>query len=401
MKSLHIQLLLFFLLLQSNGFAQQNQMTGKAGPGLEEFDSIVQGVLDQYQIPGAGLAIAKNGKLVLARGYGMANLQAGDPVQPTTGFLLASVSKSFTAAAILNLVQHGKLTVDQKAFDILTGIEPVPGTRVDPRTKDITVSELLHHEGGWDRQTSGDPMTYQERVARTLRLNGPMTPRELVRYMLGQRLDFTPGTKAVYSNYGYMLLGMIVERISGEDYAKYVQQNVLHPMGITGARDSSGHSEYFPDEARRYGPQKQVGPGGTPSVHFASGGWIASAVDMARFLTTIDGSRSPRLLNAQTTQLMLAAPNIPLRQNGTHFGMGWDVVQTTDAGVNYWKNGGLMGTTTWIEHRANGADWVLLLNANIGKADGPELHQQYCDEIRTAIDQMKNWPDMDLFSEFQ
>jgi hypothetical protein len=136
-------------------------------------------------------------------------------------------------------------------------------------------------------------------------------------------------------------------------------------------------------------------------VHFASGGWVANAVDLARFITTMQGSRPPNFLNQQTFQSMLSVPNIPLRPNGSHFGMGWDTVEKTDAGYNFWKNGGLPGTLTWIEHRPKGVDWILLLNATVGKEDGPELHQEYCDDIRNAINQTTAWPEVDLFQEFQ
>jgi hypothetical protein len=170
-------------------------------------------------------------------------------------------------------------------------------------------------------------------------------------------------------------------------------------VGVTAAHESSGHREYFSDETRRYGPRNRMGPGGTAPVQFASGGWIASAVDMARFITTIDGSRRPPLLDQATTELMFAPPHVASRPNG-HFGMGWDVVQETRGARHYWKNGGLLGTTAWLEHGPDGVDWALLLNASVGKTDGPDLRLEFVDAIRTAIDATTAWPDVDLFAEF-
>lgn len=374
--------------------------TGAAGAGLERFDAVIGGIIQEFQIPGAGFALLYNGRLVLARGYGLADVEARRPVEPTTRFLLASVSKSITAAAVLKLVEEARVRLDDQAFRILDDVPPPPGGIVDPRTGDITVRDLLYHAGGWNRRSSGDPLTFGPQVARALGVRLPVTPRELTRYMLGQPLDFTPGTRAVYSNYGYMLLGMIIERVTGRRYAEYVQASTLEPMGIVGMVDGAGRTEYVPDEARRYGPDGRLDPrGGLPPTHFASGAWISSAVDLARFMAVIGGSRPPRFLSAATWQEMLAPPPapIPLRPSGRHFGMGWDVVEPTPSGILYLKDGGVLGTTTWVEHDPRGVDWVLLLNSSKGRPEGPDLHQEFQREIRAAIEATINWPAVDFF----
>ncbi len=99
-------------------------ITGKAGPGLEPFDAAMRKIMDHHGVPGAALAIAKNGRLVLAKGYGWANVGSGEPVQPDTLFGLASLSKPITAIAILKLVEQGKLGLDVGVFDILKHIKP-------------------------------------------------------------------------------------------------------------------------------------------------------------------------------------------------------------------------------------------------------------------------------------
>lgn len=373
-----------------------------AGPGLEAFDPILTGLVQRFSLPGAGFAIVKDGRLVLARGYGYADLEEQTAVEPTTRFLLASVSKSITAATILKLVEQGKLRFADRVFDVLNHIEPLDPATVDPRTAQITILDLLYHAGGWDRDTTGDPLTWGERVARALHVRGPIGPRELVRYMLSQPLDFTPGTKCVYSNYGYMLLGLVIERVTGEPYQPYVRVNTLEPMGIRGAVDGAGHPQYFPGEARRYGPDNHLVPGGgLPSVHFASGGWIASPVEMARFMAVIGGEKPPAFLTPESFARMLAPPPppIPLRPNGSHFGMGWDSVLRRPEGVLYEKDGGVMGTTTWVEHRPNGASWVLLINSS-NRADGPELHREFISQIRGALDATTEWPSGDLFDAY-
>lgn len=372
-------------------------------PGLgARFDPILNGLLARFSLPGAAFAIVKDGRLVFARGYGLADVAAARPVEPTTRFLLASVSKSITAATVLALYQDGRLKLEDRVFRILDDIQPMDPATVDPRTAEITVLDLLYHAGGWDRNTSGDPCTFGPRVARALGVPQPIGPRDLVRYMLSQPLDFTPGTKTVYSNYGYMLLGLIIERVTGEPYGPYVRANTLAPMGIHGPVNGAGRREYVPGEARRYGPNGELDPrGGLPRVDFASGAWIASAVEMAKFMAVIGGERPPAFLTPETFARMLAPPPppIPPRPNGTHFGMGWDSVRRGPEGVFYEKDGGVLGTTTWVEHRPNGAAWVLLINSS-NRADGPELHRVFLREIRRAIDETTVWPERDLFAAY-
>jgi len=378
--------------------------TGMAGPGLERFDAVITRLMREFEIPGAGFALVRNGRLVMARGYGWADVEAGRPAEPTTLFLLASVSKSITAVTILKLVEDGRLRLDDKVFAILSDIPPPPGGVADPRTAEITVRQLLYHSGGWNRRTSGDPATFGPRVARRLHVRQPITPRDLVRYMLGQPLDFTPGTDAVYSNFGYMLLGMIVERVAGAPYAEVVQSTTLVPMGITGMIDGAGRGEraYFPGEARRYGPDGRIAPGGLPPTHFASGAWIGSSVDLVRFLTAVDGTRTAPFLSAALTHRMLSPSpgGVGIHPNGAWFGLGWDDVQRRAHGVLFEKDGGLTGSMTWIEHDPSGVDWALFFNRTVSREMDQQAHREFVSGMRDAIATTTAWPDVDLFSRY-
>jgi len=128
------------------------------------------------------------------------------------------VSKSLTAVTILKLVEARRLDLDARAFELLADIEPLPGDRVDPRVKQITVRHLLYHAGGWDRAKSGDPSGFSQRVSARMQVPLPVSPRQLSRFMLGQPLDFDPGTESRYSNLGYILLGLIIEKAAGVPY---------------------------------------------------------------------------------------------------------------------------------------------------------------------------------------
>jgi CubicO group peptidase (beta-lactamase class C family) len=118
--------------------------TGAAGPGLERFDALIQNILERSGIPGASLAMARGGRLVLARGYGLADVATGERVQPQTRFVLASVSKAITAVTVLKLVQEGRLSLEATVLPFLAAGE----SPVDPRWQVITVEMLLRHEGG-------------------------------------------------------------------------------------------------------------------------------------------------------------------------------------------------------------------------------------------------------------
>ena len=184
------------------------------------------------------MAIVKNGRLVYARGFGYADIDRKEPVKPTSLFRIASVSKTITAVAILKLVEQRKLEPDVRVFDLLKLEDKVTkGATVDKRWKQITVSHLLRHQGGWNRAKSGDPIDVGLDVLSFNRAAPPLTTDHLIRYMLGRPLDFDPGTQYAYSNFGYCLLGRVVEAASGRPYEDYVREEVLKPMDIVSMRN--------------------------------------------------------------------------------------------------------------------------------------------------------------------
>src|SRR5262249_30274495 len=157
------------------------------------------------------------------RGYGQADVENGIAVQPDSTFRIASLSKFITATAVLTLVEQGKLDLDARAFALIPQLTPLPGAVMDPRLPTITVRQLLQHTGGWDSSLSGDPMFNSTAIALAAGTAPPASAETVVRYMLGRPLDFAPGTRYAYSNFGYNVLGRIIERVSGQSYAAFVQ----------------------------------------------------------------------------------------------------------------------------------------------------------------------------------
>src|SRR4051794_24047417 len=154
--------------------------------------------LRAHQAPGAALAVARNGKIVYARGFGYSDVAKKEKVDPDALFRIASVSKPITAAAVMQLVEKGKLKLDEPAFKLLD-IKPhlEKDAKVDPRLAQITIGQLLRHTGGFDRDASFDPMFRPIVIARATGTAAPASQRAIIQYMMGRPLDFDPGTKEV------------------------------------------------------------------------------------------------------------------------------------------------------------------------------------------------------------
>lgn len=376
--------------------------TGFAPAAAASIDALVESVLEAHGIPGASLTVAYNGNVVLSRGYGFANVETGEPMTPESRFLLASVSKSITAVTALKMVDAGTFALDDAAYSLIQPIEPPPGMSANPEVLGITVRQMLHHEGGWDRTTSGDPASWERRVMRALGVRNAPTMFDLARYMLAQPLDFAPGTKAVYSNAGYDITGVVITRQSQAFYADTARQLVLGPMGLDGIRIDVRAPRYMENEARRYaaGGQHML-PGGHPPMNLAAGGWTARSRDMVEFLVALSGSRSgtPFLSPAMMAEMTRPSPTVPLRANGTYFGLGWDTVEPMHGSFRYAKDGGLPGISTWIEHLpldpngpnaqdAGGGtlDWAIFFNAHVENDEGKVIVGAVTARLRRALE---------------
>lgn len=385
-------------------------VSGRALPGLEALDDAVTSIMHAHAIPGASIAITHGGALKLARGYGYADLQSRAPMRADTFVALASVSKVLTAQTILKLVEGGRIKLSDRVFGWFRELTPPPGMREDPRLSEITIEMCLHHTGGWDRKTSGDPSGWGPRISRALRLDRPPLPLEMIRYMKGVPLDFAPGTRQVYSNFGFVLLGGVIAAVTRQAYPDAIRQLTLQPMGATGIRLDSEPPQYNPGEAHRYiaGSEHPV-PGGNPRMVMASGGWQANCVDMARVMTAIDGSRTgtPFLSPPMFHAMLQPAPGIVPPSPAHWMGLGWDMVQSfpdpaSADGKRYsWgKDGGLGGIQTYVEHLAIGANFVLLFNSAPQGEEGGAL-ALVKPKVIEFIQQMRAWPDGDLFQAFR
>ncbi len=198
---------------------------------IREIDEAVDRFMQITAATSATIAVSVSGDMVLSQGYGFADSKQRVPTRPVATMRLASCTKPFTRVAIGKLVEGGQLAWDANVFELLS-IEPHPNRPVvDPRLHQITLQHLIEHRGGWDR-TEFDVMYELDQIKNEMDLSRPLEKRDLVQYMLGRPLPFEPGETKHYSNFGYVLLGMAIEKVSGKSYIEAIRELVGRPLGI-------------------------------------------------------------------------------------------------------------------------------------------------------------------------
>ena len=385
------------------------------GFGMDIFDKAIPGLMTKWNIPGGAVALSRNGKLLLAKGYGYADIENREQVQPDSLFRIASLSKPITAVAVLKLVEDGHLNLDDRVFDILDQFEPPGGTIADPRIREVTVRQLLQHSGGWDRERSFDPMFRLGQIERELGVAKPVSCADVIRFMLIRPLDFDPGTDYRYSNFGYCILGRVIEAKTGHSYEAYVKNAVLNPVGITGMRIGGALlNERSEGEVRYYGYTGQsladsVIPGTPQRVPWeyggfslqtmdSNGGWLASTMDLLRFVTALDESREPLILRSETVDTMTARPDIDRwRDSPWHYAMGW-LVRPVNDDANWWHTGSLPGTRTLLVRIYPGMAWAVLFNSS--PHDSEQMARELNELMWKVTSETSQWPSHDLFPRY-
>ena len=401
-----------FLLLPLITIALSAQ-TGLPVAGFEDIDQFVGGLIAKYQLPGAQLAIARQGRLVYARGFGLADKEAGTAMQPDTLLRIASNSKPITAMAILKLTEQGKLRLDDGAFTILNQLQPPPGRTADARLRNITVRHLLQHTSGFPPNLVGDPMFPPEsdKAASALGVPAPASCEQVIRYQIGQPLQADPGTRFAYSNFGFCVLGRIVEKLSGKTYEKFVQDELLAPLGITRTRSGKtkladrvvGEGKYY--MAARAAKVNSVFPGvGLVDAPYGAyyvesfdslGGWMTTAVDLARIYSALDQRRAQPLLNATSYAEMTRRPAPPISVDAaTWYGLGISV-RPVGSEFNLFHTGSLAGTRSNIVRYSGDLVYAIIFNARPTNED--ELGTELDSTMGSLLSKARVWPTADQF----
>jgi N-acyl-D-amino-acid deacylase len=380
--------------------AQNIPTTGTTPAELASFDTTMMSLMSKYTVPGAALAVVHNGQLVLARGYGYANEDSNTPVQPDSLFRIASITKPHTAAAIMKLVERGELSLTDHAFQILANIQPLPGFPEDPRIAQITIQELLEHTSGWYGEADGtgyDPMFDVVNIARDAGVTPPADCRTIVRYMLGRPLDTDPGTYYSYLNFGYCVLGQVIEQVSGETVESFVTANVTGPLGNDRSQFGATLTA-LPGEVTYYdypgaslassvfptGPSLVPWPYGGFSLeaNHANGGLVSSTIDLLRFLTSVNGSRGPQLFANPVSGFPGYVPP---------YGAGWEWV----------FDGSLPGNNAGLILMPDQSALCFLTNTRPIPSPTANFFSDFTSQFTADVQQVTSWPSNDLFPQFQ
>ncbi|QDT02074.1 N-acyl-D-glutamate deacylase [Rubripirellula lacrimiformis] len=388
--------------------------SGPTDPRFASYDSGMKEFMRKHRVPGASVAVTDHGKVVFARGYGYADIATHEQVDPESLFRIASLSKPITAVAILQLIENGKLNATDKVFDVLDFNDDIKaaGDAFDVRYREITIEHLLQHRGGWDRDQSFDAMFKSVSFANQIGVPAPADQSAVIRAMLSHKLDFDPGARYAYSNFGYCLLGRVIEKLTGQSYEGYVKQHVLAPIGVTsmriGATRLDGRAKH---EVRYYHP------GTTESVFAADlgdtvpspyggwnleamdshGAWIASATDLAKFAAAFDDPDNCPILSRRSIEMMYGRPPglAGHAEDGApksrYYSFGWSNRNVGKDKVNHWHTGSLSGTATILIRRHDGKNFVALLNSRVSPS-ASHLGSEIDNLLHVMANGVTEWP---------
>jgi CubicO group peptidase (beta-lactamase class C family) len=283
------------------------QLVQPSDEALDELDRRIEAHLEQYNIPGGLVAVASRGRIVHLKTYGLANVELNVPVTDSTVFEIGSISKQFVSAAALLLVEEGKLGLDDPIHRYLPDL---PGEWLG-----VTVRQLMTH-------TSGIPDYEEIRSYDVYRFR--LTPEDVIQIAHSRPMDFAPGTGTYYSNTGYFLLSMIVERIEGRPLGRVLRSRIFSPLGMTQTRMADPEAiirhraaGYWVDKT---GELINRNPTETSST-LGAGGILSSAYDLAKWDEALYGDQ---LLSAESKQAMWTSAVLPDGEE-TGYGFGWSL----------------------------------------------------------------------------
>ncbi len=373
-------------------------------PDLLAMDRKVNAYLRKWHMKGASLAITRGDSLVYAKGYGWADEENGLEMSPRHILRMASVSKLITAAGIMVLHDRGELNIKDTVFGP-SGIlndSTITALIKDRNYYKITVEHLMRHQGGFRR----DPLFSSRDVMNQLQLDHAPEAEDFYRVVLNRRLKFAPGSWQSYSNFGYLLLSKVIEKVSGMPYEEFIRNEVLAPAGCYDMHIAGTYYEDRKDNEVRYytheGDGKYIeeynnsnvivercyGGNNIPMLSGA-GAWCGSPAEIARFVASIDGRPEvPDIISKESVELMTGyydRDTFSLGWNDTHPDKGWS------------RSGTLAGTTALVKLFPDGECWVFISNTSTWK--GPR-QATYTDALFRSLRQSYSGklPQRDMFN---
>jgi CubicO group peptidase (beta-lactamase class C family) len=332
----HIGILYLYIVLPSDLLAQKNTV-------IAQIDSVVAGYMQQNKMVGLSVGIVKDGKIYLDKGYGFAEVDQPAKVDSLTNFLTCSVTKLFTATAIMQLVEQGKLDIHQKIGYYLPEF-----IMKDVRCADITILQMLTHTSGlyWDKELKHSP-------------NDSTALRKFAYSFNKEKLAFAPGTKfnpvETYSNTAFDLLGFLVQKTSGQLYADYICEHVLLKAGMYNSSIELKHIA----ESRRSSPHilrsKKPVVGGIlieNTEHNPSGNLNSCTNDLCTWMLNVlalsNGNETQGILKKSTLDSMWTPKRVAPQNKNVSIGLGWWIKDTKSFGKSYWHVGNNPGYSATV-----------------------------------------------------
>ena len=348
-------------------------------PQLEDMENKIKRYLLRWEINGAQIAVTRNDSLLYVKGFGWADMEKKQEMQPSNIMRLASVSKLLTAVGVMRLAEVGTLKLSDYVFGPKGMLNDTAFTNAikDQRYLDITVEQLLRHKAGFTTG-AGDPMFSTRYIMMQNRLTTPPDNNTLMKILLKRRLGFTPGTAKRYSNVGYTLLSMIIEKKTRMSYEDYMRRFVFEPAGcydfhIAGSYEKDrrrNEVKYYmhkgAEPVYEYNNsgrmvEKCYGENDIPNLKGA-GAWCASAAELSRLVASID------LLPGVKDILSKKSVEFMTREMPDHdFSIGWNFCPK---GRPWIRTGSLSGTSALVLRYPDGECWILITNTSTWKGHG-------------------------------
>ena len=340
---------------------------------LEPMDRKISRFMDKWDLRGMSVAVTRHDSLIFAKGYGWSNAEFGIPLEANMVMRIASSSKLITAVAVMKLCEEGRLSLDSRVFGEKGVLNDTIYSNVisDERLYDLTVDHLLVHKGGFSGR-AGDPMFNIKDIMTSNGLSEAPRGSELARAVLRRRLAAAPGEMRRYSNFGYMLLSLVVEKVVGKDYWDYVASDLLGDVCTGGFYPATNYlSERYDCESQYYAPdtvlvEEYNGSGKmVPRVYggtdvyglMGAGGWLASAPAIARLVAVIDGdSRVPDILSASSIAKMTEY------DEESPACRGWSHIEKDGSWL---RTGTLYSAHSFVKHFPDGECWVITTNTGV------------------------------------
>ncbi len=385
--------------------------TGPEVPEMTSLDDAVEAFMAKWSVPGGAFAVTYQGRLVYARGFGYADVENQIPVEPTSTFRIASVSKSITGIAVAKLIDDGVLTKADKVFGpggILTGARY--DSLFDARIADITVGDLLHHTSGFATLSSGrDPVFADLEAETAMNFGLPHSPEDKIEYYLKtQTMNRNPGVSYLYSNLGYLVLGRVIEAVTGMSYAAYCDTALFAPLGISTIKIGYSLPENrLPHEVKYY---EYAGAATTTSVYGtgeqvpwtyggmnvetfdAHGGWTASVIDLVKLLGAADGFT--------TAADILSSSAVATMSTALPYSSGYAMGFAVNGANNWWHTGSIPGASAEWVRASGGYNFALLFNYRPANHLNNQFNGEMDGLFWGALSGFTGWPSHDLYSTF-